>query len=163
MLKGMTIVQHNEAVILLKKNWGKKGTGKTVSLELILTLPSTGKTTFYADKISTIWKLIVTLLWIKTNNRGLSSNANAERPPCWGSVFGVRHLHEVNMAVGGAEIHAAEGMWLQHSLFEGWAHLCFQLICKLREIKQARATSFAKMMMQYRQCFYLPAPYSRII
>lgn len=48
------------------------------------------------------------------------------------------------MAVGGAEIHAVKGMWFHDGLFEGWAHLCFQFICKLGEIKQACATSLAK-------------------
>jgi len=48
------------------------------------------------------------------------------------------------VAVGGAEIHAVEGMWFHDGLLEGWVHLCFQFICKLGEIKQARATSFAK-------------------
>lgn len=44
------------------------------------------------------------------------------------------------MAVGGAEIHAVEEMWVRDGLFEGWAHLCFQFICKLGEIKQVCAT-----------------------
>lgn len=48
------------------------------------------------------------------------------------------------MAVGGAEIHAVEGMWFHDGLFEGWAHLCLQSICKLGEIKQACAYSLAK-------------------
>lgn len=48
------------------------------------------------------------------------------------------------MAVGGAEIHAVQGMGFHDGLFEGWAHLCFQFTCKLEEIKQACATSFAK-------------------
>lgn len=48
------------------------------------------------------------------------------------------------MAVGGAEIHAVEGMWFHNGLFEGWAHLCFQFICKLREIKYVCATALSK-------------------
>lgn len=48
------------------------------------------------------------------------------------------------MAVGGAEIHAVEEMWVRDGLFEGWAHLCFQFICKLGEIKQVCATCLAK-------------------
>lgn len=44
------------------------------------------------------------------------------------------------MAVGGAEIHAVEEVWVRDGSFEGWAHLCLQFICELGEIEQACAT-----------------------
>lgn len=60
------------------------------------------------------------------------------------------------MAVGGAEIHAVERMWFHDGLFEGWAHFCFQFICKLGEIKQACATSLAKNSDAIQTIFFLP-------
>lgn len=82
------------------------------------------------------YELSSTLFWVKTNNRRFPSKANAERSRHWGSVFGVRHFHKVNVAVGWAEIHAVQGVRLHSGLFEGRAHLHFQLICKLRKRTQ---------------------------
>lgn len=76
----------------------------------------------------------VTLLRVKANERGFATKANAEGPANQGSGLGVGHFHEVDVAIGGAEVQATQRMGFQTCLFEGRADPALQLGCKLRKV-----------------------------
>lgn len=75
----------------------------------------------------------VTLLWVKANEGGFATKADTKGSANRGSGLGVGHFHEVDVAVGGAEVQAAQQMGLQGCLFEGRADPVLQLDCKLRK------------------------------
>lgn len=79
------------------------------------------------------------MLWVKANEGGFATKADAEGPANGGSGLGVGHFHDVDVAIGGAEVQATQRMGLQGCLFEGWADPALQLGCKLTEVGDMRS------------------------
>lgn len=74
-----------------------------------------------------------TLIRIETKQGVLAPKADAESPASSGSALGVGDLHEVYVAVGGNEVHAAQWVRVSASLPEGGPRLVPQLQGKLGE------------------------------
>lgn len=74
-----------------------------------------------------------TLIRIQAKHRVLAAKTNAEGPASRGSALGVGDLHDVDVAVGGNEVHAAKWVRAAASLSEGRPCLVSQLQGKLGE------------------------------
>ncbi len=74
-----------------------------------------------------------TLVRIQAKQGVLAPKADAESPASRGSALGVGDLHEVNVAVGGNKVHAAQWVRVNASLPEGGPRLVSQLQGKLGE------------------------------
>ncbi len=74
---------------------------------------------------------ICTLIRIKAKEGVLASEANAEGSAWWGGVLRAGHLHQVQMTVGGDEVHAAQNMRFSARLLKHGPGLRLQLLHKL--------------------------------
>lgn len=74
-----------------------------------------------------------TLVRIQAKQGVLAPKADAESPASRGSALGAGDLHEVNVAVGGNKVHAAQWVRANASLPEGGPRLVSQLQGKLGE------------------------------
>lgn len=72
-----------------------------------------------------------TLVRIQAKQGVLAPKADAESPASRGSALGVGDLHEVDVAVGGNEVHAAQRVRVNAGLPEGGPRLVPQLQGKL--------------------------------
>lgn len=72
------------------------------------------------------------MFWVKADEGGFASEADAEGPAHRRCGLGVGHFHEVDVTVGGAEVKATQRVGLQGCLLEGGADPTLQLGCKLR-------------------------------
>ena len=79
------------------------------------------------------------MLWVKANEGGFATKANAEGPANGGSGLGVGHFHDVDVAIGGAKVQATQWMGFRSCLFEGWADPALQLGCKLTKVEGVRS------------------------
>lgn len=68
-----------------------------------------------------------TLVRIQAIQGVLAPKADAESPAGRGSALGVRDLHEVDVAVGGNKVHAAQRVRANTGLPEGGPCLVLQL------------------------------------
>lgn len=74
-----------------------------------------------------------TLVRIQAKQGVLTPEADAESPASGGSTLGVGDLHEVDMAIGGNKVHAAQWMRATAGLPEAGPRLVLQLQGKLGE------------------------------
>lgn len=77
--------------------------------------------------------LLSTLVRIQAKQRVLAPKADAEGPACRGGALRVGDLHEVDVAVGGNKVHAAQRVRANAGLSEGGPRLVPQLQGKLGE------------------------------
>ena len=73
-----------------------------------------------------------TLVWIEAVDGVLASEADAEGPAGGGAVLGAGHLHDVQVAVGGDEVHAAQHVRPAVGLLKRGACFRLQLLSKLK-------------------------------
>lgn len=74
-----------------------------------------------------------TLVRVQAKQGVFAPKADAESPASRGSALGVGNLHQVDVAVGGNKVHAAQRVGANASLPEGGPHLVPQLLGKLGE------------------------------
>lgn len=77
--------------------------------------------------------VLFTLVGIQAKQGVLAAEADAECSAGRGSTFGVRNLHEVDVAVDGNEVHTAQRVRGDAGLSEGGPHLVPQLKGKLEQ------------------------------
>lgn len=68
---------------------------------------------------------------VQTEQGVLAAEADAEGPAGRGGALGVGHLHEVDVAVGGDKVRAAQRVGATAGLSEGGPDLVSQLLSKL--------------------------------
>lgn len=87
------------------------------------------------------------MVGIQAEEGVLAAEADAEGPAGRGGALGVGHLHEVDVAVGGDEVHAAQRVEAAPRLPERRPHLVPQLLGKLQRRKLSSETE-CRMMTQ---------------
>lgn len=95
-----------------------------------------------------------TLVRIRAKQRVLAPKADAESPASRGSALGVGNLHEVDVAVGGNKVHAAQWVRANAGLPEGGPHLVPQLQGKLDERRETLWGTRHRHICEY-VCQYL--------
>lgn len=93
--------------------------------------PALSRSTLRNDAGETAASAFRTLVGIQSEQGVLAAEADAEGPACGGGALGVRDLHEVDVAVDGDEIHAAQWVRANPGLPEGRPHLVPQLVGEL--------------------------------
>lgn len=74
-----------------------------------------------------------TLVRVQAKEGVLATKTDAKSPASGGGAFRVGDLHQIDVAVGGNKVHAAQRVRANPSLPEGGPHLVSQFQGKLRE------------------------------
>lgn len=88
-----------------------------------------------------------TLVLIQTKDGVFATEADAESPASGGGAFGTGDLHQVDVAVGGNEVHAAQGVRTAPGLPDGGPHLVPQLLSKLWDIGPNHKSQFVSSLI----------------